>query len=325
MMRHAVLEGRDLLRMSDLEAGEVEAVLALAYRMKEARLKGGEQPLLRGKILAMLFYKASTRTRVSFEAGISQLGGTSVYLDSGDVQLSRGETIEDTGRVLGRYVDGVIIRTFAQADVEALAASADIPVVNALTDEEHPCQALADLMTMRERFGRLDGLRVAFVGDGNNVCASLMVAGAMMGQQVRVASPEGYRPTQAMVSAAERAAERARKRAAVSGSVEVMDDPLQAVEGADVVYTDTWTSMGQDDERRQRLAVFAPYQVTAELMDRAKSSAVFMHCLPAHRGEEVTAEVIDGPQSIVFEQAENRLHVQKALLVELLGVGRRSL
>lgn len=309
------LAGRDLLRMTDLSAGEVDGLLELAGRMKAARRQGADEPLLAGRTVAMLFSKASTRTRVSFEAGIGQLGGTAIYLAAADLQLARGETIEDTGRTLSRYVDAIVIRTFAQADVEALAAAADVPVVNALTDDEHPCQALADLMTARERFGRLAGLKLAYVGDGNNVCASLMAAGAMMGMGVTVASPPGYEPRADAVSAAERAAEKAGR----DGAVTVVREPSAAVSDADIVYTDTFTSMGQEAERAERLAALGPYRVTAALMADAASGASFMHCLPAHRGEEVAADVIDGPASLVFDQAENRMHVQKALMAELLG------
>lgn len=308
-----MLEGKDVLRMGDFTPDDVAAILGRALEHKNAHEIGREARLLEGKAVAMIFAKASTRTRVSFEVGIGQLGGTPVYLTSADCQLSRGETIEDTGRVLSRYVHAIVIRTFSQAEVEALAAAATVPVINALTDDEHPCQTLADLLTMKERFGDIAGLGIAYVGDGNNVCASLMVGGAMMGAHVRVASPEGYGPTADMIARAEAAA-------TAGGSVTVTRDAAEAVAGADVVYADTWTSMGQEAERERRLADLAPYQVTSQLMALASPTAVFMHCLPAHRGEEVTAEVIDGFQSIVFDQAENRLHAQKALLTHVIGV-----
>jgi ornithine carbamoyltransferase len=307
-----VLEGKDILRMGDLTPSDVAAILGRALEHKHAHEIGREARLLEGKAVAMIFAKASTRTRVSFEVGIGQLGGSSIYLSSQDLQLSRGETIEDTGKVLSRYVHAIVIRTFSQAEVEQLAEAATVPVINALTDDEHPCQTLADLLTMKERFGDIAGLGIAYVGDGNNVCASLMVGGAMMGARVRVASPGGYEPTPDMIARAE--------AAAVGGSVTVTRDAAEAVAGADVVYADTWTSMGQEAEREKRLADLAPYQVTAQLMALASPAAVFMHCLPAHRGEEVTAEVIDGFQSIVFDQAENRLHAQKALLTHVIGV-----
>jgi len=312
-MEVRVLEGRDVLRMGDLTPADVEAILGRALEHKSAHEIGREARLLEGKAVAMIFAKASTRTRVSFEVGIGQLGGTAVYLSSADLQLSRGETIEDTGGVLARYVDAIVIRTFLQADVERLARAACVPVINALTDDEHPCQTLADLLTMKERFGEIVGLGVAYVGDGNNVCASLMVGAAMMGAHVRVASPEGYEPTADMIARADAAA-------TSGGSVTVTRDPAEAVAGADVVYADTWTSMGQEAEREKRLADLAPYQVTSQLMALASPTAAFMHCLPAHRGEEVTAEVIDGFQSIILDQAENRLHAQKALLTHLIGV-----
>lgn len=307
------LEGRDVLRMGDLTPDHVGAILGRALEHKSAHEIGREARLLEGKAVAMIFAKASTRTRVSFEVGIGQLGGSAVYLSSQELQLSRGETIEDTGKVLSRYVDAIVIRTFSQADVEKLAAAASVPVINALTDDEHPCQTLADLLTLKERFGDIAGLAIAYVGDGNNVCASLMVGGAMMGAHVRVASPEGYEPTAGMVARAEAAA-------TSGGSVVVTRDAAEAVAGADVVYADTWTSMGQEAEREKRLADLAPYQVTSQLMALASQAAVFMHCLPAHRGEEVTEDVIDGFASIVFDQAENRLHAQKALLTHLIGV-----
>jgi ornithine carbamoyltransferase len=305
------LEGRDLLRMGDLSPEEIDLIIGEAVELK-AGTTGREPNLLAGHTVAMIFTKASTRTRVSFEAGVGQLGGHPIYLSAADIQLARGETIEDTGKVLSRYVDAIVIRTFAQTDVEGLAASASVPVINALTDDEHPCQILADLMTMRERFGRLEGLTIAYVGDGNNVAASLMVGGAMMGAHVVVASPPGYEPTPDMLARSEAAAAR-------GGSALVLSDPAAAAEGADVVYTDTWASMGQEEERDLRLRDLAVCQVTPELMSAAKPEAVFMHCLPAHRGEEVTAEVIDGASSVVFDEAENRLHVQKALLLMLLG------
>jgi ornithine carbamoyltransferase len=252
----------------------------------------------------MIFQKPSTRTRVSFEVGIYQLGGIGLYLSAGDLQLGRGETIKDTAHVLSRYLDAIMIRTFAQADVEELAEHASIPVINGLTDAAHPCQALADVMTIRERFGRLEGLRVAYLGDGNNVCASLMVACAKLGMDFAAATPPGYRPDDQAVQVAREA----------GGSVELTDDPRAAAQGADVLYTDVWTSMGQDEEREQRLQDVAGYGIDAELVSHAGDDAIVLHCLPAHYGEEITEDVLYGPRSAVWDQAENRLHAQKALM-----------
>jgi ornithine carbamoyltransferase len=252
----------------------------------------------------MIFQKPSTRTRVSFEVGIYQLGGTGLYLSAGDLQLGRGETIRDTAIVLSRYLDAIMIRTFAQSDVEGLATHGSIPVINGLTDTAHPCQALADVMTIRERFGRFEGLKVVYLGDGNNVCASLMVACAKLGMDFVAATPASYRPAEEAVRIAREA----------GGSVELADDPHAAVEGADVLYTDVWTSMGQDSEREQRLSDLAGYGIDAELVQRAGGDAIVLHCLPAHYGEEIAEEVLYGPQSAVWDEAENRLHAQKALM-----------
>jgi ornithine carbamoyltransferase len=252
----------------------------------------------------MIFQKPSTRTRVSFEVGIYQLGGTGLYLSAGDLQLGRGETIRDTAVVLSRYLDAIMIRTFAQSDVEELAASASIPVINGLTDSAHPCQALADVMTIRERFGRLEGVRVVYLGDGNNVCASLMVACARLGADFVAATPVAYRPAEQAIRIALEA----------GASVELTDDARAAVEGADVLYTDVWTSMGQDAERERRLRDLRGYGIDADLVARAGDQAIVLHCLPAHYGEEITEDVLYGPQSAVWDQAENRLHAQKALM-----------
>jgi ornithine carbamoyltransferase len=257
----------------------------------------------------MIFQKPSTRTRVSFEVGIYQLGGLGLYLSASDLQLGRGETIKDTAHVLSRYLDAIMIRTFAQADVEELSRYASIPVVNGLTDEAHPCQALADVMTIRERFGRLEGLRVAYFGDGNNVCASLMVACAKLGADFVAATPRGYEPAEDPLRIARE----------IGGSVEITSDPRSAADGANVLYTDVWTSMGQEDEAADRRRAFEGFLVDQSLMAMAKPEAVFLHCLPAHRGEEVTADVLDGPQSAVWQQAENRLHAQRGLLLWLEG------
>jgi len=298
------LKGRSFTRVADWSRDELLAVLDLADELK--RLQAAREPhhLLPGRTLGMIFQKPSTRTRVSFEVGIYQLGGTALYLSAADLQLGRGETIKDTAVVLSRYLDGIMIRTFAQADVEELAEHASIPVINGLTDSSHPCQALADVMTIRERFARFDGLKVVYLGDGNNVCASLMVACAKLGMDFVAATPAGYRPDDEAVRIAREA----------GGSVELVDDPRAAVEGADILYTDVWTSMGQDAEREQRLRDLAGYGIDAELVARAGEGAIVLHCLPAHYGEEITEDVLYGPQSAVWDQAENRLHAQKALM-----------
>ncbi len=298
------LKGRDFTRVADWTGEELERTLDLADELKEQQKRREQHHLLPGRTLGMIFQKPSTRTRVSFEVGIYQLGGMGLYLSAGDLQLGRGETVKDTAVVLSRYLDGIMIRTFAQADVEELAEHASIPVINGLTDSSHPCQALADVMTIRERFGRLEGLKVVYLGDGNNVCASLMVAAAKLGMSFVAATPETYRPDEAAVQIARDA----------GGSVELVTDPKAAVEGADVLYTDVWTSMGQDDERERRLRDLAGYGIDAELVALAGKDAVVLHCLPAHYGEEITEDVLYGPQSAVWDQAENRLHAQKALM-----------
>jgi ornithine carbamoyltransferase len=309
------LRGRDLLSIADLRRDEIEAVLDRAAALKaEFRAHGRHDgPPLPGQTLAMLFEKPSLRTRVTFEAGMSQLGGHAIHLGPGDVGLGVRESVADVARNLDRWVDGIIIRTFAHSTVEELAAEAAIPVVNALTDHEHPCQALADLLTLRERFGRLEGLVVAFIGDGNNVFHSLALAGASMGMEIRIAHPDGYGPDPNVVGEAGLLAEEN------GGAVVVGEDPRVAVREADAVYTDTWTSMGQEAEVAERRIAFKGYTVDDALLDAATPETLVMHCLPAHRGEEITSEVLDGPRSIVLDQAENRLHVQKAWLVEALG------
>ena len=302
------LKGRSFTKVADWSREELLGVLDLADELKRLQLAREEHRLLPGRTLGMIFQKPSTRTRVSFEVSIYQLGGIGLYLSAGDLQLGRGETIKDTAVVLSRYLDGIMIRTFAQSDVEELAEHASIPVVNGLTDSSHPCQALADVMTIRERFGRLEGLKVVYLGDGNNVCASLMVACAKLGVDFVAATPAGYRPDEEAVRIAREA----------GGSVELTEDPRAAVEGADVLYTDVWTSMGQDAEREQRLRDLGGYGIDAELLKRAADGAVVLHCLPAHYGEEITEDVLYGPQSAVWDQAENRLHAQKALLALVL-------
>ncbi len=297
---------RDFLNISDFSPAETFALLDLAERMRTGAYEG--KPLA-GKALAMIFMKSSTRTRVSFEVGASQLGGTAHFLSSRDVQLGRGEPIPDTARVLSRYVQGIMIRTFAHQDVVDLAEYASIPVINGLTDLSHPCQVLADVLTIQQHLGDVRGKTVAWIGDGNNMANSWMEAAAHLGFALRLACPEGYDPDARFL-------EQAR---ASGGDVQLLRDPREAVVGADVVTTDVWASMGQEEEQAQRAMAFALYQVDAELMQRAARHAIFLHCLPAHRGEEVTAEVIDGPQSVVWDEAENRLHIQKAIMAALMG------
>jgi ornithine carbamoyltransferase len=296
------LKGRDFTRVADWSGDELVTALALAEALKAAHQRRETHALLPGRTLGMIFQKPSTRTRVSFEVGIAQLGGVGLSLAAGDLQLGRGETIKDTANVLSRYLDAIMIRTFAQSDVEELAEHASVPVINGLTDAEHPCQALADLQTVRERHGRLEGIRFAYVGDGNNVCVSLAEAARLVGMSFVAATPPGYEPP--------------------LEAVELTHDPREAAAGADVLYTDVWTSMGQEAERDHRVNHFSPFQVNASLMAAAPKHARLMHCLPAHRGEEIAADVIDGPHSVVFDQAENRLHAQKALLCFLLGARR---
>jgi ornithine carbamoyltransferase len=298
------LKGRSFTRVADWNTAELLEVLDLADELKRLQKAREEHHVLPGRTLGMIFQKPSTRTRVSFEVGIYQLGGMGLYLSAGDLQLGRGETVKDTAVVLSRYLDAIMIRTFKQSDVEELATHATIPVINGLTDSSHPCQALADVMTIRERFGRLEGLKVVYLGDGNNVCASLMVAAAKTGMTFVAATPENYRPADEAVRIAHEA----------GGTVELVTDPKTAAEGADVLYTDVWTSMGQEDERERRLRDLAGYGIDAELVALAGKDAVVLHCLPAHYGEEITEDVLYGPQSAVWDQAENRLHAQKALM-----------
>jgi ornithine carbamoyltransferase len=298
------LKGRSFTRVADWSREELLEVLDLADELKRLLQAREEHHLLPGRTLGMIFQKPSTRTRVSFEVGIYQLGGIGLYLSAGDLQLGRGETIRDTAHVLSRYLDGIMIRTFAQSDVDELAEHASIPVINGLTDSAHPCQALADVMTIRERFGRLEGVKVTYLGDGNNVCASLMVACAKLGASFVAATPRGYAPAEEAVRLAREA----------GGTVELTEDPAAAVVGANVLYTDVWTSMGQDTEREKRLRDLRGYGIDADLVARAGGDAIVLHCLPAHYGEEITEDVLYGPRSAVWDQAENRLHAQKALL-----------
>ena len=300
------LRGRDLLAIDQLDRGELVEVLDLADRLKLLHVQRVPHRLLAGRTLGMIFQKPSTRTRVSFEVGITQLGGTAVNLSASEMQLGRGESIEDTGLVLSRYVDAIMIRTHGHEQVERLAAAATVPVINGLTDRHHPCQALADVQTLRERFGELAGRRLAWVGDCcSNVCHSLITAASRLGMEVRVASPLGFEPDPAVVSAA--------------GEVTVTDDPLEAVAGADAVATDVWTSMGWEAEREQRIAHLAAYQVNGRLLRRARPDHVVLHCLPAHYGEEITHDVLHGPRSAAWDEAENRLHAQKALMAMVMA------
>lgn len=304
---------KHLLTLQTYSPDEIYQVLSLALKLKDMQKRNIPHPHLQGKILAMIFAKSSTRTRVSFEAGTYQLGGHALFLNSNDIQLGRGEPISDTAKVLSSMVNGIMIRTFRQADVEELARNSTIPVINGLTDDFHPCQVLADLLTIYEFKGAFKGLKLAYIGDGNNMANSLLIGCSKVGMDISIACPKGYEP---MKKAVEWAQENA---AAANSKVVITNNPKEAIENADVVYTDVWASMGQEAEQEARKAVFAPYQVSKELFAHTKSSAVFMHCLPAHRNEEVTPDVIDSENSIVFEQAENRLHAQKALMVLLMA------
>lgn len=297
----------------DVSIAELDELLFMAEDMKKKTKAGIPHPYLNGKSLGMIFSKSSTRTRVSFEVGMYQLGGQSLFLSSNDIQLGRGETIYDTAQVLSRMLDGIMIRTFSHKDVVDLAAYGTIPVINGLTDDQHPTQALADLLTIKEHKGSLKGLKLCYVGDGNNVANSLLQACAKAGMDISVASPDGYTCPDFYVN-------QAKKDAAVTGSKVVMtSDPYLAVKDADVVYTDTWTSMGQESEKAERVKIFKDYQVNKELMAAAAKDAMFLHCLPAYRGYEVTADIIDSPCSAVFDEAENRLHAHKAILMFCMG------
>ncbi len=299
----------DFLSLFDWSKDDIDKLMAHAGELKREKRKGKIRSSLKGKTIAMIFDKPSTRTRLSFEAGVAQLSGQSIFLSAGELQLSRGETIADTARVMSRYVDGVVIRTFSHRTVEDFAAHADIPVINGLTDLLHPCQILSDLFTLQERKGSYEELAVVYVGDGNNVANSWINAAARLGFTLTLACPEGYRPNQGIL---------ARALQQEVSKIRITEDPRRAVEGAHVIYTDVWASMGQEREAAKRTEVFRPFQINRELVQRAAKDVLVMHCLPAHRGEEITDEVIDGPHSIVWDQAENRLHVQKAILERLL-------
>jgi ornithine carbamoyltransferase len=303
---------RHFLSLKDWSHEEIEGLFDLAAQMKAD--PGAWSEALKGQSLAMVFQKPSTRTRVSFEVGMFQLGGQALFLGANDIQLHRGETVGDTAAVLSRYVDGIMARVFAHQDVLDLARHGTVPVINGLSDLLHPCQALADFFTLRERRGPVSGLKLAYIGDGNNVCHALMFGAVKLGCAMSVGCPKGHEPNKLISKSAAREAQKLG-----TPKPEVTNDPMVAVAGADVVYTDVWASMGQEAEHKQRLEIFQGYKVTPEMMAAARPEAVFMHCLPAHRGEEVDAAVIDGPQSVVFDEAENRLHVQKAVLVTLMG------
>ncbi len=295
---------RDLLTILDLTTDEILMLLERAVALKKLHRQGFDPKPLAGKTLALIFQKPSTRTRVSFEAGIAHLGGSSIYLGRLDSQLSRNEPIADTARVLARYVDGIIIRTFGHQNVEEMARYADIPVINGLTDTHHPCQVLSDLMTIQERFGRVTDLKIAWIGDGNNMANSWITAALRLKFDLYLACPRDYEPDTKLL-------EQAKKE---GRTVYCLDNPARVVENAHVVNTDVWASMGQEDEARERIKSFLPYQLNAALMQKADPEAIVLHCLPAHRGEEITEDVLEGPQSAVWDQAENRLHLQKALL-----------
>ena len=306
------LKGRDFLTLKDFTRQEIEEMVNLGIDLKAKQKAGIPTPILEGKTLGMIFQKSSTRTRVSFEVGMYQLGGSALFLSTNDLQIGRGEPIKDTARVLSRYLDGIMIRTYSHADVEELAEYADIPVINGLTDDYHPTQIIADLITIQEHKGKLEGIKFAYVGDGNNMTHSLMIGCAKVGMDVTVACPDGYMPNPEIVALAQGYA------AESGGSVTVMHDPKEAVKGVDVVYTDTWASMGQEAEKEIRKKEFVGYQVDDAMMALAKPDAIFMHCLPAYRGMEVTDEVMESAQSVVFDEAENRLHAHKAIMASVM-------
>lgn len=302
------MKGKDLLSIHDLTLEEVNQIFEVSKTLKEKQYIGESHRVLEGKTLGMIFTKPSTRTRISFETGIYQLGGIGMYFGPNDLQLGRSESISDTAKVLSRYLDGIMIRTFAHQDVIDLAEGASIPVINGLTDLLHPCQVLADLFTILEKKGKLKGLKLAYIGDGNNMAHSLLNGCSKVGMHISIASPSGYKPNAEIVK-------NAKKNAAYMGSkVEILDDPVKAVTNADVVYTDVWASMGQETEAAERRKKFMRYQVNPKLVKNAKDDYLFMHCLPAHRGDEVVNDVADSPNSIIFDEAENRLHVQKAIM-----------
>ena len=308
------LKGRDLLSLYDLSRQDIDMIFKTAETLKTMQKMGAEYKPLKGKTLGLVFEKSSTRTRVSFEVGIWQLGGYGLFLSKNDLQLGRGEPIKDTARVLSRYLDGIMIRAYRHSEVEELAQYADIPIINGLTDLYHPCQVLADLFTIYEKKKKFSGLKLAFLGDGdNNMSNSLLLGCSKVGMDISVASPMGYQPTDMILKKAQECAK-------LSGSkITITDDVYEACKGADVLYTDVWTSMGQEEEQEQRKQIFSGYQINSEILKIANEDALVMHCLPAHRGEEITDEVMEGPNSVVFDEAENRLHVQKSIMSLLMG------
>jgi ornithine carbamoyltransferase len=307
------MKHKDLISIVDLTPKEINQIFKLTKKLKKLHKKKKDHLLLLDKTLAMIFQKPSTRTRVSFEAGMYHLGGYALFLSAQDLQLRRGETIKDTAKTLSRYVDGIMIRTYDHQDVEDLAKYGTIPVINGLSDLLHPCQVLSDLYTIKEKKGRLKKLKVAYVGDGNNVANSWCYGAAKMGIELSLACPSHHQPNEEVVK-------RASGEAMISGAkINILEDPSQGVKDVDVIYTDVWASMGKEQEAAERRSIFCPYQVNEELVSKAKKDCIVMHCLPAHRGEEITDGVMDGPHSVVFDQAENRLHVQKAILVLLMG------
>lgn len=312
-LKELSLKGRDMIELDEYSTEEIQFLLDSAIEIKRKQKNGEVYQPLKGKTIGLIFEKSSTRTRVSFEAGMFQLGGHALFLSKNDIQLGRGEPISDTAQVMSRYLDGLMIRTFGHDNVVNLAKYASIPVINGLSDMAHPCQVLADLQTVLEHKGNLKGLKMAFIGDGNNMAHSLLIGGAKMGMHVAVASPKGYEAEASIVKLSEEIA------AQTGGKITITQDPLEAAKDADVIYTDVWASMGFEEEQAQREAAFADYQVNEELVKAAKPDYLFLHCLPAHRGEEVSEGVIDGANSVIFDQAENRLHAQKALMVALMA------
>ena len=304
---------KHLLTLHDWSSQEILDTLDLADELKYKQKNGIEHHILKGKTLGMIFSKSSTRTRVSFEVGMYQLGGSALFLSSNDIQLGRGETIYDTANVLSRFLDGIMIRTYKQSDVEDLAKYGQIPIINGLTDLVHPCQILADFQTIREHKGKLSGLKLAYIGDGNNMAHSLLYGGAKVGMEIAVATPKQYECDPEVVKNALEDAK------ATGTKLTLTNDPVEAIKDADVVYADTWVSMGQESEKAEKVKVFSDYQINKELFSYAKPDAIFLHCLPAYRGYEVTEDVIDGPNSVIFDEAENRLHAQKAVMVKLMA------
>lgn len=306
------LRGRSLLCLKDFTREELEEFIFQAEKMKTDHYAGKDEKFLAGKTVAVLFEKPSTRTRISFAVAIHELGALPLVLETSNMQLIRGETIADTAKVLERYVHGIVARVYEHRTLEELANNASVPVINALSDYSHPCQALGDFLTIKEKKGTLKGVKLAYVGDGNNVASSLLIGGSILGLDVSIASPKGYEPSKEVVEIANSFAKFSNSR------IFITNDPYEAVKDADVVYTDVWASMGQESEHEKRVEIFKPYQINSELLKHAKDDVIAMHCLPAHRGEEIADEVLDGPHSVVFDQAENRLHIQKAILALLI-------